>query len=664
MHASASDGTLDASFNTGAGFAPSGTVSVLARQPDGKVLVGGTFTSYKGIAANRIIRLNADGSRDETFDIGTGISGGASPGVFALVLQPDGKVLVGGSFSAYDGATTNMLVRLNADGSRDETFTSLFTGISTLTALALQPDGKYIVGGNFIAYGADTPSRIMRLNADGTLDTSFDIGTGFAAATVRTVALQSDGKVIVGGDFASFDGTTANRLARLNTDGSIDEDFDTGTGFSIGGTGGTVRAITLDDGKILVGGSFTLYGSTTANRIIRLNADGSVDGSFNPGTGFGNNIVSSIAVDGNGKILVGGSFTSFNATTTNRIVSLNADGTRDDMFDAGSGFNSTLNALLIDPDDNVLAGGAFTTYNGTTTGAVVRLGFAAPAIAFSADSDTVAYDGSVELSWNVTGYVDSCTASGDWSGSKASSGTETVENLTGDSTFTLSCTGPGGTAEEDASITVGDPIAPVITFTADHDTVPSGGTAELTWSVANLYDGTCTASEDWSGAKPSAGTETTAALDSESTFTLSCTGPGGTAEDSVTIALESEPRRSSSHSSGGSGGGRARTVTPASSVPVILPESPAYLFTKTLRRGMTDTDVYHLQQYLNAHGFAVAPSPLPGSLANETHYFGPATEAALIKFQEANASVILRPIHLTRGTGFFGTMSMAVANGQ
>jgi uncharacterized delta-60 repeat protein len=138
--------------------------------------------------------------------------------------------------------------------------------------MALQPNGKILVGGFFTDYNGTAATRIIRLNADGTVDGTFVYGTGFNS-TVQAITVQSDGKIFVGGGFTDYNGTTATRIIRLNPNGSIDGTFVYGTGFN-----NFIYSIEIQsDGKILVGGDFTTYQGDTYNRIIRLNPDGSTN---------------------------------------------------------------------------------------------------------------------------------------------------------------------------------------------------------------------------------------------------------------------------------------------------------------------------------------------------------------------------------------------------
>ena len=356
------DGTVDTTFNTGGGA--NIAVNTLVVQADGKALLGGQFTSVSGVARNRIARLNADGTLDDNLAIGTGAMGGP---VNALAQQPDRKVLIGGDFTTFNGTARNRIARLNADGALDTTFNPGTGAGATVNALALQPDGKVLLGGDFTSINITPRSRIARLNADGSPDTTFDPGTG-ANNKVYALALQADGKVLLGGDFTSINGTTRNRIARLNADGSLDLTFDPGTGANT-----TVFALALQaDGKVLLGGGFTTINGTTRACIARLNANGGLDTTFNPGTGAGA-AVFTLALQPDGKVLLGGQFTTFNGTARNRIMRLNADGSPDATFNPGTGANTTVSALALQSDGKVLLGGQFATINGTARVRVARL---------------------------------------------------------------------------------------------------------------------------------------------------------------------------------------------------------------------------------------------------------------------------------------------------
>jgi uncharacterized delta-60 repeat protein len=185
--------------------------------------------------------------------------------------------------------------------------------------VAVQADGKIVMGGFFTSINGTERNCIARLNADGSLDSRFDPGTG-ANDSIYSVAVQADGKIVLGGDFFTINGTTRNHIARLDADGSLDDTFDPGTGAD-----DRVNSVSVQtDGKIVLGGEFYSINDTERYFIARLNTDGSLDATFDPGTGL-NNTVYSVAAQANGKLILGGQFTSFYSTARNGIARLAND---------------------------------------------------------------------------------------------------------------------------------------------------------------------------------------------------------------------------------------------------------------------------------------------------------------------------------------------------
>lgn len=192
-------GEITQPFGVSPGFNAGETVYASIIQPDGKILVGGYFLTYLGLKQNYLIRLNADGSKDKLFEIGTGLNNS----IQCIALQSDGKIILGGAFTSYQGFDCNRLIRLNIDGSKDNSF-DIGTGFDNIVnSIAIQTDGKILVGGNFNSYQDKSQRKIIRLNSDGTSDTSFNIETGFNGG-VSAIFLQNDGKIILGGFFSSY----------------------------------------------------------------------------------------------------------------------------------------------------------------------------------------------------------------------------------------------------------------------------------------------------------------------------------------------------------------------------------------------------------------------------------------------------------------------------
>lgn len=252
------DGTLDASFVPNVDASPR-SVRDIAIQADGKILIGGSFRTVGGQTRNGIARLNADGTLDPVFDPNPGESGG----VRTIVLQPDGQILVGGNFVNIGGAPRIRIARLNADGTADSTFTSPFTAApngSGIYAIALQPDGKILAGGG--QPSGEPIKSLSRLNADGTPDTVFNQNVGTISGDVWSIALQTTSKIIIGGLINNIP-----RPFRLNADGTTD------TFYNPNPSSGTFVVVVQSDQKILVGGSFNSIGGVNRNGIARLLAD-------------------------------------------------------------------------------------------------------------------------------------------------------------------------------------------------------------------------------------------------------------------------------------------------------------------------------------------------------------------------------------------------------
>ena len=193
--------------------------------------------------------------------------GGADDIVYSALLQPDGKIVVAGDFTHLGGAERNRIGRLNSDGSLDATFDPNLN--NSVYTLALQADGKILLGGTFTTIGLDETDckRIGRLNADGTLDTSFAVPGG-VNMSVRSIAIQADGKIIIGGAFTKIGDLNKPFIVRLNSDGSLDTDYDTAPGAN-----DTIHSLVLQpDGKTVVGGNFTLLTGDLRCRLGRLSA--------------------------------------------------------------------------------------------------------------------------------------------------------------------------------------------------------------------------------------------------------------------------------------------------------------------------------------------------------------------------------------------------------
>jgi uncharacterized delta-60 repeat protein/prepilin-type N-terminal cleavage/methylation domain-containing protein len=403
------DGTRDQSFNAGADGAGAvgsaadasnavrSVVVIDSGEHAGKILIGGAFAWYSGSSAPYLIRVNADGTRDTTFNAG---GSGPNASVLKVALIPAGphagKIMVGGAFTTYNGVTTGRIIRLNADGSRDTAFSTGGTGPNDWVydidmVESGTHEGKAIVTGVFTSFSGTATGRVVRLNTDGSRDTTFNTGGTGAANTIYAADIvkvgDHAGKILIGGEFTTYNGVTSNRIARLNADGTRDTTFNSG-GTSASGAVWTLISLTegIHAGKTVLGGGFLSFNGVTVNRIARLNADGTRDTAFNSG-GTGADatvrVIEDIPVGPDaGKLMVGGNFTTYNGSSITSLMRLNADGGRDSGFAPGV-INASVRTMSI-PMVGTLAGsptvgGEFTSFGGFSAGRIVRLAVADPA---------------------------------------------------------------------------------------------------------------------------------------------------------------------------------------------------------------------------------------------------------------------------------------------
>ncbi len=336
-----SDGSLDLTFDPGTGA--NGAISFLALQKDGKVVMAGDFTAVAETARDRIARLNPDGTLDQSFNPGVG----PNDGINALLIDADGKTVLGGRFETFNGLTRHFLARLNQDGSLDATFDAgrYFAGIlpQGVTDIAFYPDGRLIVAGFF---GAQGKYDLVRVAADGTVDQSFPSGL-----SIQGIAVQPDGKIYVSGYTGPEqsptlkrlhpDGTTDNSfrpapakfgemlqvqpddkllsvgnsgpIVRFNPDGSIDSSFGPVQAGSNGNTGSSFRALELrPDGRIFLAGTFNTVNGSPRSGVVRLFQNGQVDPGFVPEAGIvtvstlGLNLSTRVAVGAGDDALIAG----------------------------------------------------------------------------------------------------------------------------------------------------------------------------------------------------------------------------------------------------------------------------------------------------------------------------------------------------------------------
>lgn len=340
----------------------------MALQPDGKILIA----SYVGIEWSMssyfsAIRLNTDGSRDYSYKLSPAIASDSYPFINDIKVESDGGVLIG---VAFDNASilqyNGILTRFNSHGEFVETI-----GLFWINSLQLQSDGKIIVAGTKNLGDETGKTEVRRLNKDLTQDASFVFDEGKTYATVneseiKTAALQLDGKLLIAGDFTEVDGLIGNNVTRLNTNGSVDLTFNQRKGSD----GSILASAVQANGRIIIAGQFERFNYQPARNIARLKVNGDFDPSFVTGSGT-NGKVNAVAIQSNGKILIGGKFTSYNGHACNNIVRLNTDGSVDPSFSTGT--DNTVRKIKVDNSGKIVIAGDFKTVNGVSKIAVARL---------------------------------------------------------------------------------------------------------------------------------------------------------------------------------------------------------------------------------------------------------------------------------------------------
>ncbi len=416
------DGNVDPSFAISSGPDVSGVAAYAAIDPLGKIYIAGGFTSFNGLARNGLIRLNSDGSPDATFDAAlhendtvgaiiprsdgsilavgsfpvisgelprdvarltpTGgidptfdVRSGASGSIRSLLELPDGRVVVAGSFGEFQGSVRASVAITDGSGVLDSSFLpslGVTRGAVRIDSIVPLPDGKTLVAGFFSFADASPRGALLRLNPDGSLDPTFNLGGHGADASVRGISVRSDGRIWICGSFSHWNNVPRSHVARLNADGSLDESFEPGIGLN-------ALAFCLaeqTDGKLLVAGSFATAGGLPRSGVARFNADGTVDQTFNPGTGIEATDTNAINVramrlQSDGRIVITGSFTSYNGTPKAMIARLNPSGSLDPTFTASLGGNGV--ALDVLSNDKIYVAGPFAVVNGFARSRIARL---------------------------------------------------------------------------------------------------------------------------------------------------------------------------------------------------------------------------------------------------------------------------------------------------
>ncbi|MEI6605401.1 MAG: choice-of-anchor D domain-containing protein, partial [Verrucomicrobiota bacterium] len=357
------DFNLHPDFANGSSYISDSNLFSMSLQPDAKILCGGDY-GYGGGGRHSLDRKNADGTLDVGFSASVGSTG---DGVYTSAVLPNGNSLIGGTFGSVNGGGPYFsLARLNAAGEPDPGFNPVIYAPPVMgqfppggvSSIAVQTDGKILIGGYFIQVNGVTHQFIARLNADGTLDDTF---TPTLDYTVYSIELQTDGKIVVAGLFSTVNGVNCQGLTRLNPDGTRDAGFDPLLDNTVETS--AVQA----DGKILIAGSFSTVNGVPRQGIARLNADGTLDTGFNPGT-VEVASVAEIALQANGEMLIAGRFAAVGAVSRNGLARLHVDGSLDVAFNPNPSswlnYPVDIRELVLQADGKILIGGIFNAVGG------------------------------------------------------------------------------------------------------------------------------------------------------------------------------------------------------------------------------------------------------------------------------------------------------------
>ena len=379
------DGSVDASFNPS--LSANGVVTTLHPTPEGKVYLIGDFSGYDDFRTHGICRLLGTGSLDTSFSLTPGPAGGY---ISTMALQTDGKPIVIGAFTKMNGVAHKYIARLNTDGSLDTAFA---TGLGTdysgrINMVDLYVDGRVLIVGDFDSYDGVAQNGIARLHPDGSLDTSFEPGSGpwdiSGFEELFDIHVLPDDRTVVVGRFSSFDGQPRPGVVLLEANGSVSSTWAQVNGLSCSSSSCGVRGVTpAADDTYLLWGSFHAYGGLPVQGFARIDLNGSLDTSFSIGSGADGSITS-VKVRNDGRYLVAGSFTSFNGTPTEDLVCLNPDGSVHQTLPPGFGpgytyLNPALNSTPFLqnthelPDQRVLVCARFTEFSGVPKRYIARL---------------------------------------------------------------------------------------------------------------------------------------------------------------------------------------------------------------------------------------------------------------------------------------------------
>lgn len=422
-------------------------------------IVFGNFVDYGAVGNDRLVRLNADGTIDAAFTANSSQASRFNDTVVRVIVQPDGKILVGGAFNNYDISGCSKFIRLNADGTFDSTFSLESSGSSkfnnTVSSIALGGDGSVYVGGAFTDYaGISNLNNLIKTDSDGYLDTVYVANCSGnnefngPAYGVYQLVVDKNNALYAAGDFVNYGGTSGlNSLVKLDANGNLDTSYTTNSSGSVK-FNSYILALALDNSdNLLVGGRFTDYISPTiGDYFVKLNSDGTANTPFTTAVTSASKInsdVRCVSVDNAGNSYIGGDFTDYAGVSgTNRLIKVDSSGVLISGFvnnaSASSKINTSVYNVYPTSDGSVFVSGTFTDYGFGGIDKMVKL-----------NGDTMSY-------LNQTGKLSLL-----FDGNKWEIAGHTVTGSNPDVTLTVT---PSGQMQYTSSLLIGTPINSYIRY--------------------------------------------------------------------------------------------------------------------------------------------------------------------------------------------------------
>lgn len=310
------NGELDENFIIGTGFEGEDKwVEVITSSGQGGYYIGGVFSNYNGVDRNNVLRIDGNGDLDLDFNPGSGTVGI----VLDIAVQSENKILIGGGFGKYNGQTMRGLCRALPDGSLDQTYISLLNSEAVVNSIYVDNSFQSWIVGSFGSFDGQQVNKLALLLPNGGLNENFEQDKT-CNSFIDKIIPTSDGNFYIIGNFTEYDGKAVNKVAKIDGQGDLIEAFNVGAGPDYYPYDLAVQ----EDGKVIVVGDFTTFNNEPASRIVRLLSNGSIDPTFISGSGA-NGTILSCKFQSDGKIIIGGYFNRYDGNTANRLARLQND---------------------------------------------------------------------------------------------------------------------------------------------------------------------------------------------------------------------------------------------------------------------------------------------------------------------------------------------------